>query len=163
MRLAIFLCWCLAAAAQQDSPQIKVNLENFRYPTLAASARIQGDVVFAVSANEQEQLTGHPLLVAVALANLKTWTLPPLPTGRYLVVYHFSLIETGTQYKDVPIGDKLDRFFLRLFRSPTSRMEGYCYSDPSPPPMPRYTARRDSNDTLINVFVFGRCHCPIAD
>ena len=90
MRLAILLCSCFAVQAQQN-PEIKVNVENFRYPVLALSARIQGDVSFEIAASEQILVSAHPLLVQAAEKNIATWGLPRLEDGKYMIQYHFAI------------------------------------------------------------------------
>jgi hypothetical protein len=145
--------------AQQESQGIKVNIENFRYPALAASVRIQGDVIFEVSASGHRLVSGHPLLAPAAERNLGTWTLPPIEDGKYTIHFHFQLLDAGTKQETVLIGDKFDRFFLRLVRAPTKRIVTYCYNDPATEPQTRYTVREEGSDYIIDVFVFALPHC----
>jgi TonB family protein len=82
-RTSCMLCFvaiiCVAMVAQTDEPQlITVNLP--KYPALARQARVQGVVMltFNLSANAAEPtnievVSGHPMLKAAAIENLKTW------------------------------------------------------------------------------------------
>jgi TonB family protein len=71
---------CITVAAQSDEPLlIAVNLP--KYPPLARQARVQGVVklTFTLSANSAEPtnievVSGHPMLKAAAMDNLKTWS-----------------------------------------------------------------------------------------
>jgi hypothetical protein len=87
--IGCLLC-AVGAWAQQEEPKIKVNLEGFRYPPIARSGRIQGDVIFEVGTTTL-MTGGHPILVSAARANLETWASPPMDGSSYHVVYHFSL------------------------------------------------------------------------
>ena len=100
----------IGAWAQQEEPKTRINLEGFRYPPIARSARIQGDVIFDVTASGVKLLAGSPILAAAAQTNLETWTLPPLEGRKYIVRYHFALLDE-TKQVTVPIGDGFDRFF----------------------------------------------------
>jgi hypothetical protein len=137
----LLLCG-LGGWAQQEAPKISVNVEGFRYPVIARSARIQGDVVFEVSASGTKLLTAaHLILTEAARKNLETWTLPPLEAGRYLVTYHFELLGDEVARKTVRIGSKFERFFRRLVGAPTQRVVNTCYPSnyPTADPLPRYT------------------------
>jgi hypothetical protein len=72
-------------SAQMENQHMRVNLDGYHYPPLAASAHIQGDVTFEVSAFGQSLRSGHRLLVQSAKDNLKTWSLPPLQSGTYVI------------------------------------------------------------------------------
>ena len=70
---------CIAMAAQTDDPLlIPVNIP--KYPPLAHQARIEGVVklIFTLPANAGEPtnvevVSGHPMLKAAAMDNVKTW------------------------------------------------------------------------------------------
>jgi hypothetical protein len=84
----------LGAFAQTEETKVVVNLDGFRYPVIAKQAGIQGNVVFRVSRNRRELVSSaNTLLKPAAEDNLKTWTLPPLAAGGYVVTYHFSILD----------------------------------------------------------------------
>jgi hypothetical protein len=145
--------------AQQEKPELRVNLDNLRYPPLAASAAIQGDVAIEVSGTGQKLVNGHPLLAQAARSNLEAWTLPPLEDGKYEIKYSFKIIASMKQ-ETVLSGDKLGRFFLRLVGAPTKKVVSSCYYDPallgSPP---RFIVLKEGSDYLIKVFVTEPGHC----
>src|SRR5580704_14931887 len=143
----LVLCGC-GAWAQQEAPTIVVNVEGFRYPPIARSARVQGDVIFEVSALGLRLVAGSSILSKAAEANLATWTLPPLEAGKYFVSYHFELLEDGVKHKTVPIGSKFERFFRRLVGLPTEKVVNTCYpSNPTADPPPRHTLAKDGDVT----------------
>jgi hypothetical protein len=76
------LLLCGLGAWAQEAPKIVVSIEGFRYPPIAAAARIQGDVTFEVSASGVKLMDGNPLLVSAAQTNLETWALPPPQHGK---------------------------------------------------------------------------------
>ena len=70
---------CIAVAAQTDEPQL-ATVDMPKYPPLAHQARIEGVVklTFILPANSPvptniEVVSGHPVLRAAAVDNLKTW------------------------------------------------------------------------------------------
>jgi hypothetical protein len=158
MKLTVFLICCLAARAQ-ESPEFKVNVNEFRYPRLPQSARIQGDVVFEGSASDLKLISGHPLLVPAARVNLAGWRLPPLNQDKYKIIYHFFLLDAPVRRETVLIGNTFDRFFLRLFRARTERVvEWRCKGDPGMGPASNYLLSRQE-ETIIDVFVTGWFAC----
>ena len=52
------------------------NLDGFKYPALARSARIGGTVQFLVKSDGIQLLSGHNLLVPAARSNLEKWAVP---------------------------------------------------------------------------------------
>jgi hypothetical protein len=161
----LLLCG-LGALAQQDAPKVVVNVEGFRYPPIAASARIEGDVVVEISASGQRLIaSAHPILEDGATRNLATWAVPPVESGKYIVTYHFELLEGGGEAKTVPIGSKFGRFFRRLIGAPTEKVVNTCYpsGDPTADPPARYTLVK-YGDVKIDVFVgtLPRCWTPEA-
>lgn len=150
--LAFLLSVGLAAQAQQE---MKVEVSTFHYPTLAASARIRGDVIFEVSGTERKLVSGHPLLAPAAGENLATWALPLLDDGKYVIVYHFELLsEGGVKHENVLVGNRIERFFKRLVGAPTEKVTTTCYpaNDPTPDPRSHYTIAKEVN-LRIEVFV----------
>jgi hypothetical protein len=154
-RIGCLLLFAAGAWAQQEEPKIKVNVEGFQYLPVARSASIQGDVSFAVSASGVKMTSGHPLLAYAAQANLQTWDLPPLK-GKYLVRYHFVLTDFEPRRQMEPIGNRFDRFFLRLFRVPTARPVVGC---PLPETRVRQANTRDGDDYVIDVYVTSEYRC----
>jgi hypothetical protein len=136
---------------------IVVNVEGFRYPLIARSARIQGDVTFEVSATDVKLVDGNPILAAAAQTNLGTWILPPAG-GTYMVSYHFSLSgEPGIKPLTVLIGNRFDRFFLRLFRALTERVVEVC--DNASDTRVQQAVTREGGDYAIDVFVADKSPC----
>jgi hypothetical protein len=137
-RISCLLAFGLGAVAQSDGPKVVVNLDGFRYVPIARQARIQGNVVFRVSASGREFVSSaNPLLTPAAEDNLKTWTLPPLANGSYHITYHFVLdVDAPPKLQSVPIGNGFSRFFRRLVGAPTTKtVKTFCYSvrdDPAP-------------------------------
>ena len=86
------------ATAQVQVPQLcVVHVETLHYPPLARSANVQGEVKVSAMVDEDGSVilpaleTGHPLLAAAAIANLRRWKFRP-PTGRAVpieVTYEF--------------------------------------------------------------------------
>jgi hypothetical protein len=143
----------LGAFAQSEEPKVVVNLDGLRYPPIAREARIQGSVVFQVSAKGRELVSSaNPLLTPAAEDNLKTWILPPLAAGNYLITYHFVLDESAPpKQKTVPIGSGFSRFFRRLVGAPTTKVVDTCYGPGDPNPIaPSYTIETGA-ETKINV------------
>jgi hypothetical protein len=132
LRLSLLVsCAALTMTAQE---LVQPALEGFKYPALARSARIQGPVQFVVSSNGIQVVSGHPLLAAAAKSNLEKWAIPYASDTPLSVTYSFRLTtDTGGQIAEVdePIGDRFDRFFLRLFHRPVTRkIEEYSCIQP---------------------------------
>jgi hypothetical protein len=159
-RIACLLVFGLGALAQSEEPKIAVNLDGFRYPPIARQARIQGNVVLRVRAGRREIFSSaNPLLTPVAEDNLKTWMLPPLATGNYLVTYHFSILPAGTKPETVPIGNSFDRFFLRLVHAKTVKVVQRCYNETGTEDAARSTTHEAGGDLLIDVFATTKLGC----
>jgi TonB family protein len=81
-RLCVLFCCltvCLSLAAQTDDPEL-ISGNMPRYPPLARQARIEGivKVTFTLPPNAEEPAnveasSGHPVLKAAAVENVKTW------------------------------------------------------------------------------------------
>lgn len=112
-------CAVLTMTAQE---LIQPNLDGFKYPRMAQAARIQGAVQFVVKSEGIQLLAGHPMLVPAARTNLEGWAIPYASSTPLSVTYSFRLAP-GSRIVEVDqlIGDRLDRFFLRLFHRPTTR------------------------------------------
>src|ERR1700690_1794256 len=114
--------WLAVTLLAQDS--IHPNVDGFKYPALAKSARVQGTVQFLVTPGGIRVSSGHPMLVLAARNNLEKWAAPGSLSAPLSVTYNFRLtdaITTQVVETDEPIGNSFDRFFLRLFRRPVSR------------------------------------------
>ncbi len=116
---ALALCVALTMSAQE---LVQPNLDGFKYPRLAQAARIQGTVQFVVKSEGIQLLAGHPMLVPAARTNLEEWAVPYASSTPLSVTYSFRLAPGARIVEvDQPVGDRLDRFFLRLFHRPTTR------------------------------------------
>jgi hypothetical protein len=114
-------CAALSLTAQEP---VLPNLDGFKYPSLARSARIGGRVQFLVKSDGIQLLSGHPFLVPAARSNLEKWAVPYASDVPLSVTYIFRVtsdIRIETVDVDQPIGDAFDRFFLRLVRRPVTR------------------------------------------
>ena len=97
--LLCLLAVCLPLAAQTDEPElISANIP--RYPPLARQARIEGlvKVTFTLPASagepaNVEAVSGHPVLKAAAVENVKTWHLrnPFAAERKYKTEFHYRL------------------------------------------------------------------------
>jgi hypothetical protein len=152
----------MGAWAQQETPKIVVNVEGFRYPMIGRSAVIGGDVLFEINASGPKLLSGIPIFATPAHRNLETWTLPPLEHGRYFVRYHFVLLRESRQVM-VPVGNKVDRFFLRLFHAPTQRAKTMDVCDTEASTAVRQTITKDRDNFVIDVFATSKPACAILD
>jgi hypothetical protein len=114
-------CAVLTMTAQE---LVQPNLDGFKYPARARSARIGGTVQFSVKSDGIQLVSGHRLLVPAARNNLEKWAIRYASDMPLSVVYIFRLtdeVTTKIVEVDQPIGNGFDRFFLRLFRRPVTR------------------------------------------
>lgn len=119
LRLVMLLsCAVLAMIAQE---RVQPNLNGFRYPVLARSAQIQGTVQYVVKSDGIQLVSGHPMLAAAARSNLEKWAVPHFSDTPLSVTYNFRLADREFVEVGEPIGDRFDRFFLRLFGRPVTR------------------------------------------
>ena len=120
-------CSVLTMTAQE---LVQPNLDGFKYPVIARSARIQGTVQFLVRSDGIQLVSGHPMLAAAAKSNLEKWAVPYPSDTPLSVTYHFLVVPEFKQVNE-PIGDRFDRFFLRLFHRPVTRQvkEQVCLSN----------------------------------
>ena len=82
--------------------------------------------------------------------------------GTYLVRYHFALLRESRQVV-VPIGDKLDRLFLRAFHAPTEKVYTVEACDFEANTVVRQTTVKDGDDFVIDVFATSKPACAIVD
>ena len=96
-------------------------------------------------------LAGHPLLDAVAKSNREKWAVPDASETPLSVTYTFRLADPKFIEVDEPIGDKFDRFFLRLFRRPvTRRVKGQVCVGPKFNPV-SYAYTNESKDGIQSI------------
>ena len=117
----IVFCAALTMSAQES---VQPNLDGFKYPALARAARIEGTVVFVVKSDGIHLVSGHQLLVPTAQSNLEKWAVPYGLETPLTVTYVFR--QTGEIRVEIVevdrlIGNRFDRFFLRLSRRPVTR------------------------------------------
>ena len=65
------LCSVVTAANAQD--RVRPDLEQLWYPSLARHARIEGQVQFVINSGVVQLVSGHPLLIPIAKANVEKW------------------------------------------------------------------------------------------
>jgi hypothetical protein len=149
MRLAAALAWlvCLADGFAQSSATLDAN----RYPALAAAVRVHGDVLISGG----KVISGPPLLGDSALRSVD---LLNIRTPGTTVLIHFILSDTILSQRTdaIPKGDAFDRFFLRLYRIPTTRKIAaqVCTESPNAP-----ANRIDSTRDPIEVWIYGKVPC----
>jgi hypothetical protein len=141
MRLAIALaCFvCLGTGFAQT----------IRYPRLAEFAVVQGDVLVSGG----KVISGPPLLRETALQ---------FHAPQTEILFHFILSDAvlSTRIETVKKGDAVSRFFLRLFGiSATKKIEIRECTDGADPPANRIDSTKDP----IEVWVYGKTRCAIAD
>ncbi len=128
--------WTAVSLAAQEP--VRPNLEGFKYPPIARSARLGGTVQFLVNSDGVQLLSGHWLLVPSARSNLEKWAIPYASDTPLSVTYVFrptGEVTIETVEVDRPIGSAFDRFFLRLIRRPVTRRvkEKVCLPKDTPP------------------------------
>ncbi|HEX3678616.1 MAG TPA: hypothetical protein VHU90_02745 [Galbitalea sp.] len=120
--MAMLASWAAVSLIAEEL--VQPNLDGFKYPALARSARIGGTVQFLVKSDGVQLLSGHNLLVPAARGNLEKWAIPYASSSPLSVTYVFRLtdeVTTKIVEVDQPVGNGFDRFFLRLFRRPVTR------------------------------------------
>jgi hypothetical protein len=148
MRLATALLYvvCVADGFAQNSG----TLDAIRYPPLAATARVKGDVLIAGG----NVVAGSPLLAQTALRGVLNIRAPGAN-----ILFHFILsdIVLSTRTETIKKGDAFDRFFLRLLRIPdVKKIEiRECTEGPN-----ARANRIDSTKDPIEVWVYGKEPCP---
>jgi hypothetical protein len=139
----------MAAPAQPARPNIEVNLRSLYYPR-QSECGCRGDQVFEASGKFRRQVSGDAILGEIAGNNLASWTLPQFEGGMYVVTYHFNYVDEPVVIPEtVLIGNRVERFFLGLFRKPTERIVEHQYNLPAP----WYTLAKVRGDYKIDVFV----------
>jgi hypothetical protein len=121
-KLFMLASWAVVTITAQEL--VQPNLDGFKYPALAQSARIGGTVQFLVKSDGVQLLSGHNLLVPAARSNLEKWAVPYASDTPLSVAYIFRVtdeVTTKIVEVDEPVGNGFDRFFLRLLRRPVTR------------------------------------------
>jgi len=141
---------------------VHANLDGFKYPPLARSARIQGTVEFAVKSDGIQLVSGHPMLAATAKSNLEKWAVPYASDTPLSVTYIFRLtddVTTKIVEVEEPVGNGFDRFFLRLFRRPvTSRIKEQVCAGPKDSPAAYKNVTKDGFPSIeIDIESGGSC------
>jgi hypothetical protein len=148
--LIIALLTPLAAFAQ-DVLGLASRLEEARYPLLAFQARIQGDVKLRSGTDGVTVISGHPLLAAAAVSNLKE--LGKFSNHDIEAIYHFGFIncEMRSTTRVEKKGNRLERLVLRAFMMKTERVvQGTeCIEDPTPP-----KNRVEVTESRIEVWIY---------
>jgi TonB family protein len=76
-----------------------LSFEEMKYPPLANTARIQGEVMLHADLDDDGKVVsvsvvaGHPMLVEAAISNIKKWRFKPNPEKQVTMVYSFRLGE----------------------------------------------------------------------
>jgi TonB family protein len=110
--IAGFICLmaphCFAQAQGDETiPPSEINVLEFeppKYPPLAHQTRTQGLVVVRAKLDaggrvtEATALSGHALLVAEAVANIRKWQFQPNAHHAVVVVYEFKLSDTRCSF-----------------------------------------------------------------
>ncbi len=73
MILKLFILASCGVLTMTAEGLVQPNLEGFKYPELARSARVGGTVKFVVTSGGIQLLSGHPLLAPAAKSNLEKW------------------------------------------------------------------------------------------
>jgi hypothetical protein len=156
-RPTVPLLLAASAFAQIPGAEWHSNVAGMRYPPLAATAQVQGDVHLRFRSGTLSVLSGHPLLVEAAIQNTKM--LGALPVGTDVdLVYHFILVVATTSVPipvNVKRGNAFQRAVLRIFGRKTEKVVvEYQCQEGSPP-----ASHLDGSATNIEVWVYGGTHC----
>ena len=120
LKLFMLASWAVLAVTAEEL--VQPNLDGFKYPALARSARVGGTVKFVVTSGGIQLLSGHPLLAPAAKSNLEKWAVPYASETPLSIDYVFTdEVTTKIVEVDEPVGNGFDRFFLRLLRRPVTR------------------------------------------
>lgn len=159
LRIAIvgaLIAW--AAGAQTVGDEVRAKMAAVKYPQIAQTARIQGDVKITVSDGEATAALGPPMLLPTAIRAALAIA-PLLDRAKVDVTFHFVIdaggfhIERGAE--TVKRGNAVDRFFLRMFGRKTVKQVAYerCKEDEPPPNKVEVSARG------VEIWLFGKAMC----
>lgn len=154
---SIVACLLVGAAfAQTAEDVLKSKLTSVHYARLAEFARIQGDVRLSLNSGVITVVSGHPLLVPIAIASAKAFG-SVQSQANLDVTYHFVLVDTVSvpTVTTVKRGNAFKRAILRVFGLKTEKVvHGYrCEEGVSP------VNDVNVNGTAIEVWIYGRTHC----
>lgn len=155
--LAVALVLFGVADAQTPEDALTSKIASVRYPPLAETARIQGDVRLTVKSGAVTLLSGHALLASAAVENTKTFA-PIQGATNAAVTYHFVI---DTPFTSVPTsvtvkrGNAVERAVLWMFGRKTEKAATeYRCEEGTPPPSDVKIV-----DSVIEIWIHGREHC----
>lgn len=130
------LCLLVALTfAQTPEERLNAKIADVRYPPLAKSVRVQGDVRLKLRSGVVSPISGHPLLVPTAVQNAKDVGLIQSESALEMT-YHFLLnVEAIVQTPiTVKKGNAFERRLLSLFRFKTEEvvLANECHENPTP-------------------------------
>lgn len=156
-RTSLIACLLAGAAfAQTVEDVLKSKLASVHYAPLAEQARIQGDVRLDLNTGAITVVSGHPLLVPIAVASAKAFGSVQGQTNLE-VTYHFVLVDTTSvpTVTTVKRGNAFERAILRIFGRKTEKVvHGYQCEEGAAP-----ASDVKVNGTAIEVWIYGRTHC----
>ena len=146
-----------AASAQIPEDELRSTIKAVPYASLAAQARIQGDVHLNLKSGVVTILSGHPLLAPLAVSSAKALGSIQGKTDVDMT-YHFVLVDATTNVPvTVPRGNAFGRAVLRVFGRKTTRVVYRCQKGTPP-----------ANDlkiagAVIEIWIFGTTRCATYD
>jgi hypothetical protein len=152
----VFISWFAALSANAQS-ELSPDLTGLRYPPLANAARIEGSVEFLRGSGDFKPVSGHPMLIASARSNLERWKNSLSKDIPVSVTYRYHLLEPRIVEEKVPIGNSVERFFLRILLRPTNRKVSGCAQPVDP--APRFQITRDAGRDIIEIIVEAEKRC----
>ena len=145
-----------SAPAQTPGSELKSKITNLRYPPIAESARIHGDVRINIAAGLVKVLSGHPLLAPIALASANLFGSIQHQSDVDLV-YHFVLVDTINVPTRITVkkGNGFERAILRMFGFKTEKvvLANLCQEGDLPASDLRISG------TTIEIWIYGRTRC----
>ena len=133
----IFLCLvAVRAVAQQTSDPLVLHIDVPRYPPLARAARVEGNVVvsFAVkggNVQNAEAKSGHPLLVAATIENIKSWRFFQDVNGTFTTTFDYRIKGHPTSTRQNPKIEMRLPAFVRVTATPPPLMVSTSGSGPT--------------------------------
>jgi len=155
----VFVAFLLVGAvfAQTSENELRSKISTVRYAPLAEQARIHGDVHLKLSAGAVTVISGHPLLVRIAVESAKSLASIPGQTDLDLT-YHFVLVDNPSAVPTrltVKRGNTVSRVILRMFGFKTEKVVlNYRCQEIDPP----------ANDLKVSgftleIWIYGTSHC----
>jgi hypothetical protein len=151
-------CLLVSAALGQTEGDLRAKVAAIRYPPLAETARIQGDVRLDVNFGVVTLVSGHPLLAPRAIDSSKTLGSIQGQT-KFDMTYHFVFVDTNAYnvptLTTVPRGNSLERAILRVLGFKTEKVvHGYRCEEGLAPP-----SDIKVDGAVIEIWVYGRTIC----